>query len=148
VRRFAALLLLCACQARRPGAGGVELVPAPAAADVASWVRASAEPLRARGRVVLVYEGASWCAPCRAFHDAAAAGALDAALPGVTLLEFDADRDGERLASAGYVSNLIPLFATSGADGRFSGSMIEGGISGSGAVDELLPRLQALIAGR
>src|SRR5262249_9623896 len=124
MRRFAFfVVLLAACETHRvePRAaataatsetpsGHVEFLTA-ADGDVASWVRSERAELHAKGRSVLVYGGASWCEPCERFHRAAAAGKLDGAFPTLTLLEFDTDRDGERLAMAGYTSNLIPLFA-------------------------------------
>jgi hypothetical protein len=150
-----ALAALAACDARRPSggnppaaaaapaAGKVEFMEAPAG-EVAPWVQDQETKLRARGRTVLVYEGATWCEPCQRFHEAARSGKLDGALADLTLLEFDADRDAERLAMAGYMSNLIPLFAAPGSDGRASGKQIEGGIKGNGSVDELVGRLRAL----
>ena len=100
------------------------------------------------GRPLLVYVGAPWCEPCRRFHEAAAGGKLDAAFPGLVLLELDADRDGERLKRAGYSSRLIPLFAVPGPDGGASGRQIEGSIKGDGAVAEISPRLAALLGER
>jgi hypothetical protein len=129
------LLLLCACQPQR-----VTFVPAPPG-DVAPLVQ---QQLR-HGRI-LVYVGAGWCEPCRRFHEAASAGKLDAELGGLRLYEFDYDRDEPRLRAAGYVSQLIPLFAVPGADGRASGRQIEGSIKGDGAVAQILPRLKALLA--
>jgi hypothetical protein len=145
-RAFAAVLGLglTACQARLPAPGRVDFVAA-ADGDVAAWVAKTAADLRGRGRTVLVYEGASWCEPCKHFHEAANAGMLDAAFPSLTLLEFDADRDGGRLALAGYTTKLIPLFALPDDDGRASGKQIEGGVKGDGAVDEIAGRLAALL---
>ena len=133
-------MLSPACREPR---GRVELVPFPADTDLAPWIRAqvAARP----GRAVLMYEGASWCEPCNRFHEAARAGRLDAEFPTLTLLELDADLDGEKLASAGYFSELIPLFAVPAADGRASGVQIEGGIKGDGAVDNVVTRLRPLI---
>lgn len=128
-------------------AGHVEFLRAPAGDDVAAWVRAQRAALQAKGRSALLYEGAGWCEPCVAFHHAAEAGKLDAAFPTLTLLEFDADIDGERLALAGYGSRLIPLFAAIGEDGRGTGRQIEGGIKGDGAVDEIVARLRGLLDG-
>ena len=62
------------------------------------------------------------------------------------LLAFDEDRDNERLAAAGYVSKLIPLFALPGLDGRASGKQVEGGIKGEGAVGFIAPRLEKMLA--
>lgn len=96
-------------------------------------------------RRLLVYVGASWCEPCQAFHAAAAAGKLDATLPGLTLLEFDLDRDNDRLTAAGYTSELVPLFAVPGADGRASGRATSGAYKGGNYVAQLAPRIQALL---
>jgi hypothetical protein len=69
---------------------------------------------------MLVYVGAGWCAPCQEFHRAATESKLDAAFPDLTLLEFDADRDGERLVMAGYIPDrLFPWRPRPDADERF-----------------------------
>ena len=122
---------------------GVEVVAAPALADPVPWIR---EQLAARrDRQVLVYVGATWCEPCRHFHDAVQAGRLDATFPRLTLLEFDQDRDGDGLLRAGYTSEYVPLFMRPAPDGTATRAWIEGSIHGD-AVGELTPRLQALLA--
>jgi len=149
LRAWVVAAVLTACSARGPlPSGHVEIVAGPAEGDVAGWVERTQADLAARGRTAVVYEGATWCEPCRRFHEAALAGKLDAAFPTLTLLEFDADRDADRLAVAGYASRLIPFFAAPGDDGRASGRGIEGGIKGDGAVDEITERLQSLVATR
>src|ERR1051325_2532921 len=85
------------------------------------------------GRSVLVYIGATWCEPCQRFHAAANKGLLDASFPNLTLLEFDADKEGERLLNAGYGSRLIPYFGVPGPDGRATGKHLEGSVKGDGA---------------
>jgi thiol-disulfide isomerase/thioredoxin len=91
--------------------------------------------------------GASWCEPCRRFHDALASGQLDTELRGVRFLEFDSDQAKEALARAGYQSKLIPLFAVPRADGTASEQRIEGSIKGESAVtSNLLPRLRDMLA--
>jgi thiol-disulfide isomerase/thioredoxin len=120
------------------------LVAAPADGEVAAIVQA--ELARASGQLV-VYVGATWCDPCKVFHDALVAGQLDRELAGVRFVEFDMDRDKERLADAGYVSRYIPLLAVPGPDGRASGRQIEGGIKGPGAATHILARLVPLLAG-
>lgn len=124
----------------------VETVAAAPEGEVQEVVRQEVARARAEGRPLLVYVGAAWCEPCQRFHDAARAGQLDRAFPGLRLLEFDKDRDGDRLEKAGYRSRLIPLLALPRADGTASGEQIEGSIKGAGAVDNLTPRLQALLA--
>ena len=123
----------------------VELIKAPGG-EVAPTVKRELERARADGRRLLVYVGASWCEPCRYFHDAAAAGQLDALFPGLRLVEFDLDRDKDALEKAGYASKMIPLFALPQDDGTGSGQQIEGSIKGPGAVAQIQPRLSALLA--
>jgi thiol-disulfide isomerase/thioredoxin len=120
-------------------------VPAPAG-DVPGVVLSELARAKADGRRLVVYEGAPWCEPCKHFHAAVASGELDAAFPNLTLLEFDADRDGARLAKAGYSSQYIPLFALPGNDGRAAGPKAAGGIRGDGVVTYLTKKLQQLLA--
>jgi thiol-disulfide isomerase/thioredoxin len=125
--------------------GKLEVVPAAADVEVAPLVQKELTRAHSEGRQLLVYVGATWCEPCRRFHEAAAAGQLDAALPTLRLLEFDADRDNERLAVAGYFSRYIPLFALPNADGRSSGKQIEGATKGNDAAAQLAPQLRGLL---
>lgn len=131
-------------RAPAPKAQPVETLAAPGG-EVQEIVRAEVARARGEGRRLLVYVGAPWCEPCQRFHDAAKAGQLDAAFPGLRLLEFDLDRDKDRLERAGYASRMIPLFALPRADGTASGEQIEGSIKGPGAVDQISPRLRALL---
>ena len=120
------------------------LVPAPAGGRVAEIV--AAEAATAGDAVLLVYVGAAWCEPCVAFHDALTAGQLDADLRDVRFLEFDLDRDRDRLAADGYSGRFVPLFALPGPDGRASGRLLQGGVKGAGAAANLAQRLQPLLA--
>jgi hypothetical protein len=124
--------------------GRVELVPAPATGELAEYVAQEV----ARGShdhvPVVVYVGATWCEPCRDFHAAAERGALDASLGPMRFLEFDLDRDGDRLTAAGYSSALVPLFARPLADGRASGTQTDGVRKGGKYVEQLTPRIKAL----
>jgi len=113
--------------------------------EVVPLVRAFVTRAQAQGRVPLVYVGATWCEPCQYFHSAAERGELDAQLPALALLEFDRDRDGERLDAAGYGSRMIPLFVSPQADGRASERRIEGSIHGPGSPAQILPRLLAIL---
>lgn len=116
------------------------------AGDLTAVVRAARETAALEGRTLLVYVGAPWCEPCGFFHQAVDAGRLEGKLPPLLLLELDRDVDEARLAEAGYLSRLIPLFAVPGVDGRAGPLRMEGSIKGEGAVDEILPRLTALVA--
>lgn len=131
-------------EAKAPQAGKPTLVAAPAEGEVGGLVQA--ELARGSGPLV-VYVGATWCDPCRVFHEALVRGDLDRELAGVRFLEFDLDRDKARLIDAGYESRLIPLFALPGPDGRASGRQIEGGIRGPQAALHIVARLVPLIAG-
>jgi thiol-disulfide isomerase/thioredoxin len=123
----------------------LELIEAPATTDIAAYLA----PLIARAngdhRTLVVYVGASWCEPCRHFHDAAAAHQLDDQFGELRLIAFDADRDLDALDAAGYRSPMIPLFALPNADGRASGKQFAGSIKGDGAVAQIAPNLHALV---
>jgi hypothetical protein len=154
---FAALLLVASCKTdgktdgeadpaqKGPRAAALHFVPAPAEGEVATLVQAAAAKAKGEGRTLVVYTGAVWCDPCRRFHEAATRGDLGPELDGLTLIEFDLDRDADRLRAAGYTSKYIPLFARPAADGRSTGKQIEGSIKGDGAVKEISPRLAALV---
>ncbi|MGZ3406303.1 MAG: thioredoxin family protein [Polyangia bacterium] len=137
------LVLLAACGTEKPR--GVEMVAAASGGDVPTLVKRELERARRDGRQLLVYVGATWCEPCQRFHRAAAEHKLDKDFPSLRLLEFDDDRDGARLAMAGYGGKYIPLFARPGVDGRGVGRQIEGSIKGDGAVDQIVPRLRSLL---
>ena len=122
------------------------LVDAPAEGQIDGIVRAEMTKATAARRRVVVYVGGTWCEPCQRFHHAAERGELDATFPDVELLGFDIDRDRDRLVAAGYTSKLIPLFALPGPDGRASGKQVEGGIKGEGAVANIAPRLEQMLA--
>ncbi len=124
----------------------VHLLHAPDGPDAAVLIAEAQARSVTEHRRLLVYVGATWCEPCRYFHDAAAKGELDAAFGMLDLLEFDADHDRERLAAAGYQSDLIPLLAVPGPQGRSTGRQMEGSIKGPGAVANMTPRLRALLA--
>jgi hypothetical protein len=80
------------------------------------------------------------------FHRAAEAGELEGRMPPVLFVEFNKDRDDDRLKAAGYKSSYIPLFALPAPDGTALGQQIEGSIKGPGAVDEIVPRLTRLLS--
>jgi thiol-disulfide isomerase/thioredoxin len=146
VIRIAALALaVAACNTAESAHPRLELIEAPATQDVAVFVTQQLVSADAAHKRLLVYVGASWCEPCRRFHEAAAAGQLDADFGNLRFLVFDADRDKDALQHAGYVSDLIPLFALPKPDGTSSGKQIEGSIKGDGAVAQITPRLKALL---
>ncbi|AKV01237.1 hypothetical protein AKJ09_07900 [Labilithrix luteola] len=86
--------------------------------DLLSLIRTERLRARGEGRTLVVYAGASWCDPCRRFKEEVHSGRLDASLSRITLLVFDADRDTDRLASAGYGFRFIPFVALPGVDGH------------------------------
>jgi hypothetical protein len=149
MKRLVVIAALAACESTPapppPPAAHLELVEAPGAGDVVQIISGAVTEATRDHKRLLVYEGAAWCEPCRHFHDAAAAGQLDQTFGNLRLLVFDADRDGEALAQAGYRSELIPLFAIPRPDGTSSGKQIEGAIKGQDAVAQITPRLQKLL---
>lgn len=143
---IALLMVASACSSRqRPTA--LELVEAKTTADqdVAPLIARELARAQHDHKRFVVYLGASWCGPCVRFHDAAAAGELDASFGDVRMLVFDADRDGQALERAGYRYSLVPMFAIPNADGRASGQQIEGSIKGADALQVIGPRLRELV---
>jgi hypothetical protein len=137
------LVLLAACSKTAPS--GVEYIDAPAGADVAKLVQQTAGELAARHRRLVVYVGASWCEPCQEIHHAIEQHKLDTEFPDLTLLAFDLDRDGPALSLDGYDSELIPLFALPGPDGRATGKKEFGGKKGIDNVPLLTGKLHRLL---
>jgi hypothetical protein len=131
-----------------PATSHVEIILAPENEDVKAAVVRELGRAKTDGRDLLVYVGATWCEPCQRFHDAAAAGELDRVFPTLRLLEFDLDRDRDRLKQAGYGSKMIPLFALPREDGMGEGEQIEGSVKGAGAVKDITPRLRELLEKR
>lgn len=125
-----------------------EIVAPPAqVAEGRAWVASELARAAADGRRAVIYVGATWCEPCRGFHDALTAGKLDQELADVRFLELDHDAH-EHLLSEGDMacaSKLVPLFALPTADGRCSDQRHEGAIKGDGAVGFIVPRLKALL---
>jgi hypothetical protein len=121
---------------------GVRIVVAGQDSDALSVVRTERLRAKAEGRVLVVYAGAGWCEPCKRFKHAIQTGALDDKLSKTTLLVFDADRDTERLASAGYKFQYIPYVGLPGVDGQPTDSA-EARAKGSEAWRELLAKLEA-----
>lgn len=121
---------------------GVRVVVAGQDSDALSVVRTERLRAKAEGRVLVVYAGAGWCEPCKRFKHAVETGTLDDKLAKTTLLVFDADRDTERLASAGYKFQFIPYVGLPGADGHPTDSA-EARAKGSESWRELIAKLEA-----
>lgn len=125
---------------KSPG-DGIKVITAAADGDALTTIRTEKLKAKADGRVLVVYVSASWCEPCRRMKDEIHAGKLDAQLGKTTLLAFDADKDGDRLGSAGYKYSFIPFVALPGADGHPVESQEAKG-KGSNAWRELLGKLE------
>jgi hypothetical protein len=147
----AVVLALAACQSNGSkldtSPGKLELIDAPAVAEVAPLIAKEYARATADRKHLLVYLGAPWCEPCVKFHAAARSGILDATFGDIRMLVFDADRDNAALERAGYKYNLVPLFALPGPDGRSTGRQIEGSVKGANYVQEIGPRLRSLVDG-
>ena len=124
----------------------IELKPVPPEGDLTQLLEAEQQRARAEGRTLLVYVGAPWCEPCQHFKTAVKRGDLDARFPKLRLLELDRDQDEERLAAAGCLSRMIPLLARVEGGRCSETARMEGSIKGTGAVAEMTPRLEALLA--
>ena len=104
-----------------PSAGpsvALHFTSAPDDLELGAFVRSERLRQKAASRLFVLYVGAPWCPPCRRFHAAAHGGQLDSTLSRITLLELDADRDGDRLATLGYMFKNIPYFAVPGENGK------------------------------
>lgn len=119
----------------------LSVVTAAADGDALSTIRTERLKAKADGRVLVVFVSASWCEPCKRMKEEIHAGRLDAQLGKTTLLAFDADKDGDRLGSAGYKYSFIPFVALPGADGHPVES-VEAKGKGSNAWRELLGKLE------
>lgn len=118
-------------------------------APLEQFVQQHVEQAEVSGARVLVYVGATWCQPCKRFHEALETGELDQPLAGTHFLEFDADDDRAELRAAGYASKYIPLFSVPDSSGHATTLSIEGSIKADQAVREnLVPRLLALLDGK
>ncbi len=98
-----------------------------------------------KDRQLLVFVSASWCEPCQRFHQAVDRGELTGKLGPLDLVAFDAEPDAERLLMSGYEQRMIPAFTVPGPDGRATPRHIEGGVSGEGAVADLIPRILEIL---
>ena len=139
------LALACSREQAPPAPSGVDVVEAPASGDIAKWVRDQQLRAAREKRTLVVYASASWCEPCRYFQDAVKRRELDKDFPGLRLLKFDFDRDEGRLADAGYVTDMIPLFVVPEPSGRGGDRRLQGAIKGAGAVAYLRSRLRDLL---
>lgn len=149
----ATLLVVVGCTKPPPAAPAIDpnstvrFVTAPMDGVVATIMADQLSRSKAGNRRVLLYAGASWCEPCRYFHEAVDRGELTGKLGAVDLVAFDAQVDAERMLLSGYESQFIPLFALPNPDGKASGRHIEGSTKGPAAVnDDLVPRLKELLA--
>jgi thiol-disulfide isomerase/thioredoxin len=96
----------------------LRIVEPPEEGDVLTIVRAQRVKAVEEKRIFVVYIGAPWCPPCVRFHDAIKSHELDEKLANYTIMQFDLDRDGQRLLAAGYGSKFIPYFVLPGPDGK------------------------------
>ena len=120
----------------------VHMLEAAEDSDALSLVRSKRLEAKAQGRVLVVYVSATWCEPCKRLKAELESGRLDERLANVTLLAFDADRDGDRLGAAGYSYRFVPFVALPGADGHPVDSQQATGKGGE-AWRELLGKLDA-----
>ena len=129
----------------KPTPTHLEIMAAPAGDDVAKLVREAQIAASKDGRKLLVYVSATWCEPCRYFQEAAERGIFNAEFGSLRLLKFDYDSDLRRLESAGYGSEMIPLWVVPEPSGRGSDKRMAGSVKGPEAVGDIRPRLRKLV---
>jgi thiol-disulfide isomerase/thioredoxin len=120
----------------------IRVIPAAQDSDALSLIRTERLRAKAEGRVLVVYVSATWCDPCKKLKEEIEAGRLDDRYGKTTLLAFDADKDIDRLGSAGYTFKFVPYVALPGPDGRPADTQEATG-KGSNAWKELLGKLDA-----
>lgn len=125
-----------------PATGALRVMRASQDSDALSLIRTERLKAKADSRVLVVYVGATWCPPCKKFKEEIASGRLDQRLSKTTLLEFDVDKDGDRLAAAGYTMKFVPFVALPGADGHPAETQEATG-KGASAWTELMAKLDA-----
>lgn len=130
------------------GSRRVEWIEAPPTADFASTVRLERAKAQRAGRMLVVYVGADWCPPCKAFHEAVRAGQLDAMLDTVTFLAFDFDRDASKMGAFGYQTTHIPYFVKPGPDGAVEAAFNVKTLNKPAAVKEAEGKLVAWLAAK
>jgi thiol:disulfide interchange protein len=149
-RLFLVVVLLAGCKASVSApavdpTATVRFITPPMDGEVSTIMAAQLAKSKAEHRRVLFYAGASWCEPCRYFHEAVDRGELTGKLGALDLVAFDGSVDAERMLLSGYEARFVPLFAVPNPDGKSSGRQVEGSIKGAGAVGDLVPRLQDLL---
>lgn len=122
--------------------GKVRVIAAAQDSDALSLIRTERLRAKADGRVLVVYVSATWCEPCKKLKEEIEAGRLDERLGKTNLLAFDADKDLDRLGSAGYTFKFVPYVALPGPDGRPAEAQEATG-KGASAWKELLGKLDA-----
>ena len=129
-----------------PAPAGPRFVYAPAQGEVAALVEQALGRAHEQDQELIVYVSAAWCEPCRHFEHAVESGTLRDAFPRLQIFKFDLDRDRDRLARAGYSSEMIPLFVIPSANGRASARAMQGSIKGADSVaTNIVPRLRQLL---
>lgn len=125
-----------------PAVAAIRLFDAPEEGDLFATIRAARLRASESDRVLVVYVGASWCPPCKRFHDAIKSHSLDDKLAGFDFLYLDMDVVKDKIVETGYASKYIPFFALPKADGK-RGEAFEIKRTDAKAQDELLEKLAA-----
>lgn len=126
--------------------GGIDWKPAGTEQlPVADLVKAELAAASEADKTLVVYVGAVWCMPCKGFKQLVKSGRLNKQFGHVRFLEFDLDRDKQRLDKAGYSSRYIPLFVVPNADGTASERLIQGAQKGPAGVAEIVSKLGHLL---
>lgn len=125
---------------------GIKVIPVPYdVSSLAEYLAALNQKESAQKRQLVVYVGATWCAPCVLFMRAVEQGKLHKRFPRLTLAKLDYDRHRVGLEKAGYLSKYVPLFAIPGPDGRTSPKRFMGASRGEQGVTSIIERLNALL---
>ena len=125
---------------------GIKVIEVPYdVSSLSEYLAALNRKERAHQRQLVVYVGATWCAPCVLFMRAVKQGKLHKRFPRLTLAKLDYDRHRVGLEKAGYLSKYVPLFAIPGPDGRTGPKRFMGASRGEQGVTSIIERLNAML---
>lgn len=114
--------------------------------EVSAVMREAVRAAKQDSRRLVFYVGASWCEPCRYFLDAVESNRLPERFHDLRFLKFDFDRDEVRLSKSGFGGQMLPRFVLPDVEGSATERRFEGSIKGPGAVDDLIAKLDWLLA--
>jgi thiol-disulfide isomerase/thioredoxin len=105
------------------------------------------EAARAAKGAPVVYVGATWCGPCKAYKASLSDPKMKQAHVPVQILELDADKHPNTLQWAGITPNGVPHWEMVDSGGKSIGKTIDGSAWEANTVDNMAPALSKFFTG-